>query len=823
MNLRLASVATLLALPTWPAAEPAPGTDPPAVSFSVFPTGFRKPRPFRNQQNVSVTTNFCLFVMADEGPGGVNRVVRDSVEAEVTPTGGATLALVSGGKPVAPTTGRLEPFASGGRAGYCVYLEPAQPLEHDTEYEVRVQARTADGLDIDPRSCSWRFRTEPDPDRSVALSLDLSAAPTKWQGQHFAGVVKPQFCCSRSAGLIPQYELMAEVTKRYPLAWSLQRDWSPTADYWNHVYFNGNPNVCRERETRRVARITESDQGTVLHVGPFFAHELYGIAADRPLAPDYRVGDVVMVSDKANYERATVVTVNDADRTVTITRLQRKPAEWIIDPPNAIPLRDDPNTPGKFPYAPQCCLRKFQPSGTPVYYWGRVDDEWDIVHRQFGRRLIVDFMSSPVDLSTTGTAGNFPPKDYAEYWQFVRDFTDHLIKRYGRATLDFYYGALNEPDLRPLFWQGTTDELLAFYDYTLDAVLRAFEDNGLDSTKVRVGGLDIGCLGGLPLVKEFLSHCSPRATLEGTPDRNFAFADRRLDGKRSRRVEALCSANGGNGAPCDYLSIHQYKLAGAAAKSLNDAKELALQLDPDYFAKLYVNSHESCPDWQPNPDPDTKRIYLGNGYFSTWCADLFHRRLERAATDPRFAFGETALTIWSRDANLSGINAVTSLIRTEDGKDVPVKHQVFNFLELFASLGQDYLFIPAVQRGGCRIAGFASRRDDALRLLVYAHNEGDYHSRVNPTYAVTLDLASFPWPAAQLTEYRLDREHNAFFSLAEKCRGKKVFSKDEVAELLRLQELAPTRQAAVQAEQGSARLPLEVANNGVTFVELRPK
>ncbi|NCQ28653.1 MAG: hypothetical protein GW802_14670, partial [Armatimonadetes bacterium] len=220
---------------------------------------------------------------------------------------------------------------------------------------------------------------------------------------------------------------------------------------------------------------------------------------------------------------------------------------------------------------------------------------------------------------------------------------------------------------------------------------------------------------------------------------------------------------------------------------------------------------------------DTKRLYLGNGYFSTWCADLFHRRLERAATDSRFALGETVLTSWSRDANLSGINAVTSLIRTEDGKDVPIKHQVFNFIELFASLGHDYLFIPAVQRGGCRIAGFASRSADAIRILLYAHNDGDYHSRLNPTYTVTLDLANLPWPAAGLTEYRLDREHNSFFSLAEKCRGKEVFSDNEVAELLRLQELAPTRQAAVEPQQGTVRLTLEVANNGVTFVEVRPR
>ena len=96
---------------------------------------------------------------------------------------------------------------------------------------------------------------------------------------------------------------------------------------------------------------------------------------------------------------------------------------------------------------------------------------------------------------------------------------------------------------------------------------------------------------------------------------NAAVADRRLDGKRSRRVEALCRAHGGKGSPCDFISIHSYNRSEMMAAKLIRAKEMALEIDPDYYARLWVNSHESCPDWMPPPDEAAADSYLGNGYF----------------------------------------------------------------------------------------------------------------------------------------------------------------------------------------------------------------
>ena len=94
---------------------------------------------------------------------------------------------------------------------------------------------------------------------------------------------------------------------------------------------------------------------------------------------------------------------------------------------------------------------------------------------------------------------------------------------------------------------------------------------------------------------EFLAHCSPRATAKGALPLNAAVADPRLAGKRSRRVERLCGTHSGKGSPCDFVSIHSYNRAEIMAAKMIRAKETALEIDPEYYRGLWVNSHEFVP------------------------------------------------------------------------------------------------------------------------------------------------------------------------------------------------------------------------------------
>lgn len=145
----------------------------------------------------------------------------------------------------------------------------------------------------------------------------------------------------------------------------------------------------------------------------------------------------------------------------------------------------------------------------------------------------------------------------------------HIIDRYGGDSLTFVWSIFNEPDLGPLFWRADWDELQRYYDYTTDAILRAFEDRGYDSSKVFIGGLELGGIFGVHLkLTEFFAHCSPTTETKGALPLNAAFADKRLDGKRSKRVETLCKAHKGKGSPCDFVSIHSYNRSELMAAKL---------------------------------------------------------------------------------------------------------------------------------------------------------------------------------------------------------------------------------------------------------------
>ncbi len=372
-------------------------------------------------------------------------------------------------------------------------------------------------------------------------------------------------------------------------------------------------------------------------------------------------------------------------------------------------------------------------------------------------------------------------KDYAQWHDVARTIAGHVIDRYGADALDFTWSVFNEPDLGPLFWRASWDELQAFYDDTTDAILRAFEDRGHDSNKVFIGGLELGGIFGVHLrLSEFLAHCSPRATAKGAIPKNAAVADRRLDGKRSRRVEALCRAHGGKGSPCDFISIHSYNRSELMAAKLIRAKEMALEIDPDYYARLWVNSHESCPDWLPPPDEAAADSYLGNGFFPGWCADVVHRQLLRAAADPRYAYGETILTVWPPPANFAGINAVTRVLHCDDDGDgrsdreVTVPMPIFHALGMLSDLGDRYWVLPDRTAGGHVVSGFASRDDrGVVRVLLYAHDPRDTQSRSGATFDIALDLDGLGGSGPMsVQEYRFDRDHNSPFRLARALRDR---------------------------------------------------
>ena len=678
-----------------------------------------------------------------------------------------------------------------------IYLEPAEPLRPATTYTVHVAAETergeafADGNPLyhpaplsfhalggvrrpaGPRQ--WTFTTEADLDASqaVAFELDLASPPIGWHGKFFSGICHVQFCTSeRIYG--PTHQMMHAARRRHPRAWSFQRDfWLTGTEHRRTTLFSGTlPNIVREKETRRITAMEQHDAGLLLHVDDMFGHEQYGVAPGRPLSEDYRAGYTVLIADGYQDASSEVLAVDDDARTVLVRHFDRPEDGWRLEYGGPLPEVEDPDAPGLFPNGGSY-LRRFDPHGTAMYYWGRLDKEWDLVHGRYGRRVMPNFADAAGCLSRTGRSG-YPPKDYVQWHRTVRDITGHIVDRYGDAALEFTWSVFNEPDLSR-FWNANWNELLRFYDYTADGILRAFEDRGYDSDEVFIGGLELGGIFGANLkLRKFLTHCSPRAHSNRLLPGNAAYADPRLDGERSRRVETLCRAHGGRGSPLDFISIHVYNRSELAAEKFIAAKRTALEIDEAYYRELWISSHEACPEWAPPKDPAARDAYLGNGYFKTWTADVVARQLRQAAADERYAYGESIMTVWPPLGDWTGLNAVSRRLQVDDGGDgrsdreltVPVP--VFHVLTLLSDMGPEYWVLPQRERGGHVVSGFASRDErGTVRVLLYAHQALDTQSRGGASFDVRLDVRSLGRAGpARVTQYRFDRDHNSYFRFA---------------------------------------------------------
>lgn len=810
------------------AASWARHTDAAVKLVERAPDPHGSPRPFRNARDVAVGTSIYFELAAasaKEAEAAAGRV-RASLQA----AGEGTVELLQPGRRFAPgMAGWVRTF---GKSVY-VYVEPGR-LKPTTRYAVRV-------FDGDTDLGSWNFTTGQGPSvHAIEYRLDLRGKPVRWHGQFFRGICNVIFC-TQAKQYGPTYDLMARTHALYPRAWTLQRDFwlTGTEDRPPGGFFPSNlPNIVRERQTRRITAVTPAPRGVVLRVEDFFGHEQYGIPTGRPVADDYHAGDEVLIADGIHDAKAKVLAVDGAAGTVTVGPIATPAGGWKIAYDGKLPTREDPDAPGLFPLG-GCYLRKYDPPGDACYYWGRLDKEWDIARRQ-GRMVLPNFADAPGDLSRDGKSWT-TVKDYAQWHEVVRAIAGHVIDRYGKDSLGFVWSIFNEPDLGGLFWRASFDDLQTYYDYTTDAILRAFEDRGYDSSKVFIGGLELGAIFGTNFVdlKPFLAHCSPTAHLPGALDRNAAMADPRLDGKRSRRVESLCRAHHGKGSPCDFISIHSYNRSELMAAKLVRAKEIALEVDPDYYRRLWIDSHESCPDWMPPPDEAARDSYLGDGYFPTWCLDVAGRQLEKAAADERFAYGQTILTVWPPPADFAGLNAVTRVIhfRGDDGSErtMTVPMPIFHVLTLLSDLGDRYWVLPRRTVGADVIDGFASRDSrGTLRILLYAHDAQDTQSRGEASFDVKLDAngLGFSGPA-QLREYRFDRDHNSPFRLIESLLKSRRGTPPS---------LAPTVYTSAQAEQirnvcrceasdsvqsvgadGRLQLSVPLEGNGCAFLAIEPK
>ncbi|UCE46303.1 MAG: hypothetical protein JSW47_11850, partial [Phycisphaerales bacterium] len=102
--------------------------------------------------------------------------------------------------------------------------------------------------------------------------------------------------------------------------------------------------------------------------------------------------------------------------------------------------------------------------------------------------------------------------------------------------------------------------------------------------------------------------------------------------------------------------------------------------------------------------------------------------------------------------------------RTDRRETVPMP--IMNFLDLLAGMGESYLVLPERTVGGHVVSGFASKADQAVKILLYSHHGHDIQSRSQVAFETELDLSAVPWPQVRVREYRFDKDNNSYYRLA---------------------------------------------------------
>lgn len=107
--------------------------------------------------------------------------------------------------------------------------------------------------------------------------------------------------------------------------------------------------------------------------------------------------------------------------------------------------------------------------GKLFFQWHHVDKVYDAL-LALGLKPFVELNPMPAALAS-GTQTIFAwkmnvtlPREYDEWAQLVRAFTEHLIERYGLDEVaTWYFEVWNEPNLSG-FWSGTQEDYWRLYD-----------------------------------------------------------------------------------------------------------------------------------------------------------------------------------------------------------------------------------------------------------------------------------------------------------------------------------------------------------------------
>jgi len=455
--------------------------------------------------------------------------------------------------------------------------------------------------------------------------------------------------------------------------------------------------------------------------------------------------------------------------------------------------------------------------GNPVYSWTIIDHIFDSFHTA-GIKPIVeigfmpealsthpepyrhDFPKGPISSIYTGWA--YPPRDYAKWSELVFQFTRHLRERYGDAEVKTWlWEVWNEPDID--YWKGTPDEYFKLYDFTADAVLRAFPE-------ARIGGPDSTGPGNphaSEFLRKFLDHCAHQT--------NYA--------------------TGKTGSPLLFVSFHPK----GSPKWQGDHVQMGIarQLTAIKNGSQVV---ASFPEWRQTPivlgesDPEgcaacSAQQNPQNGYrngelFASYTAEALHSIYALASSEHLKFLGAVTWSFEFEDQPyFAGFRELAS-----NGLDKPVLNtfRMFGLLcgervqvTSSAALPTDDVVLNGV-RGQPDIKAIATRGDHEIQILMWNYHDDDLPASAAP---IDLTIEGLPPDAKRaLSEhFRIDAHHSNAFTAWKEMGSPQSPSPAQYEQLEAAGQLQLLNSPAwISITQGAGHLQFALPRQGLSLIRI---
>jgi xylan 1,4-beta-xylosidase len=453
-------------------------------------------------------------------------------------------------------------------------------------------------------------------------------------------------------------------------------------------------------------------------------------------------------------------------------------------------------------------------AGNPIYSWAILDRIFDTFHAA-GVRPLVEVGFMPEALSThpepyrhnfpkgpvfTGWA--YPPKDYGKWSQLVFRFVRHLRERYGdREVKTWLWEVWNEPDID--YWRGTPQEYFKLYDFTVDAILRAFPE-------ARVGGPDStgpASAKAAEFLRAFLEHCARQ--------QNYA------SGKIGSRLDFISYHP--KGSP-KWQGDHVQMGIARQLASIEQGFKIAASF-PEWSRTPIVlgeSDPEGCAACSATENPQNS--YRNGALYAAYTAEILNNIYTLANREHTNFLG---MVTWSFEFEdqpyFAGFRELAS-----NGLDKPV----LNAFRMFGMLGKERVKVISsgalptedIVNNGVRgqpdVNAIAARSDHELEILIW-----NYHDDDLPVAAAPIDLLVDGLPAratAGLSEhFRVDASHSNAFTAWNEMGSPQAPSAAQYQQLQNAGQLQLLSSPAwIPIQRGAAHLQFALPRQGLSLLRI---